>query len=69
MAGRLIDARLAGASARAGAGDAGAMYRVDERLTVAAVAANLGGKLKFLEQADGLPENYRAGVRFRRSRR
>lgn len=60
--GKLIDARLADVSARAVAGDAGALYRVNERVKVAVVAANLGGKLKYLEQADRLPENYRLGV-------
>lgn len=61
-AAKLIDARLADASARTGAGDAGALYRVNAKVTFAAVAANLGGKLKFLQQADELPQNYRLGV-------
>lgn len=61
-AAKLIDARLADVSARAGAGDAGALYRVNERLAFAAVASNLGGRLKFLEQSDELPRNYRLGV-------
>lgn len=59
---KLIDARLADVSARTAAGDAGVLYRVDGRVTLAAVAANLGGKLKFLRDADDLPENYRLGV-------
>jgi len=61
-AGTLIDARLADASARAVAGDAGALYRVNDRIKVAVVAANLGGRLRYLEQADRLPESYRLGV-------
>ncbi len=61
-AGKLIDARLADVSARAVAGDAGALYRFNDRVKVAVVAANLGGRLKYLEQADRLPENYRLGV-------
>ncbi len=63
-AAKLIDARLADASARAGAGDAGALYRVSDRLSLAAVAANIGAKLKFLTQGDDLPENYRVGVHY-----
>lgn len=63
-AAKLIDARLADASARTGAGDAGALYRVNEKVSLAAVAANLGGKLKFLEQADELPQHYRLGVHY-----
>lgn len=60
--GKLIDARLADVSARTGAGDAGALYRVNAKVSLAAVAANLGGRLKFLQQADELPRNYRLGV-------
>ncbi|MCR4296316.1 MAG: PorV/PorQ family protein [Elusimicrobia bacterium] len=61
-AAKLIDARLADVSARTGAGDVGALYRVNAKVSVAAVAANLGGKLKFLRQSDDLPRNYRLGV-------
>ena len=59
---KVIDARIADVSASAVAGDAGALYRVNERLTLAAAAANLGGRLKFLQQGDRLPEEYRAGI-------
>lgn len=61
-AAKLVDARLADISARTGAGDVGALYRVNAKVSLAAVAANLGGKLKFLQQADELPRNYRLGV-------
>lgn len=60
--GKLIDARLADVSARTGAGDAGALYRVNAKVSLAAVAANIGGKLKFLRQSDELPRNYRLGL-------
>ncbi|MDO8757325.1 MAG: PorV/PorQ family protein [Elusimicrobiota bacterium] len=63
-AAKLIDARLADVSARTGAGDVGALYRVNAKVSLAAVAANLGGKLKFLRQADELPRNYRLGVHY-----
>lgn len=63
-AAKLIDARLADAAGRTAAGDAGALYRVNDRLSLAAVAANIGGKLKFLSQGDDLPRNYRAGAHF-----
>lgn len=61
---KLIDARIADVSARAVAGDAGVLYRVNDRVRLAVVAANLGGRLEFLQQADSLPENYRAGILF-----
>lgn len=60
--GKLIDARLSDVSARTGAGDAGALYRVNAKVSLAAVAANLGGKLKFLGQSDDLPRSYRLGL-------
>ena len=59
---KLIDARIADVSARAVAADFGALYRPTERLAIAAVAANLGSKLTFLEQGDRLPQNYRLGA-------
>ena len=42
------------------AGDAGLFYRPLRRLTLAAVAANVGTKLKFLDESDPLPMAFRA---------
>ena len=61
-AAKLIEAQIADVSARAVAGDVGALYRVSSRVSLAAVVANFGGQLKFLQQADNLPENNRVGI-------
>ena len=59
---KLIDARIADVSARAVAADFGGLYRFNDHLAAAAVAANLGSRLTFLQQGDQLPQNYRLGV-------
>lgn len=57
-----IGASIDGTSARAYAADLGAMVRVDERLTVSGVLANLGTNLKFMETSDPLPRQFRLGA-------
>jgi hypothetical protein len=59
---KLIDANISNVSASAVAGDVGALYRINDQVSLAAVAANLGGQIKFLQEADSLPENFRAGI-------
>jgi hypothetical protein len=61
-AAKLIDASIAGVSATAFAGDVGALYRIGDQVSLAAAAANIGNKIKFLQEADTLPENFRAGI-------
>ena len=61
---KLIDAALGETSARAYGADFGALYRASPRVTLAAAAANLGTKLKFLQDGQRLPENYRLGAAF-----
>jgi hypothetical protein len=62
--GKVIDARISDVSGRAYAADLGALCRLDDRWRLAAVAANLGNKLEFLEQGDSLPQSYRLGLLF-----
>jgi hypothetical protein len=61
---KVIDAALGDVTARAYGGDIGVLYRAGPRLTLAAVAANLGTRLKFLQDAERLPDNYRLGAAF-----
>ncbi|MFI5348418.1 MAG: PorV/PorQ family protein [Elusimicrobiota bacterium] len=62
---KLIDAQIADVSARDAAADVGALYRVNSRLSLAAGAVNLGGRLQFLQQADTLPENFHGGLLYK----
>ncbi len=62
LTGKIIDAKIADASAHAYAFDAGAMFQAKRQLRLALVAANIGTKLKFLDQGDSLPEQVRAGA-------
>ncbi len=62
--GKLIDAKIADASAKAYAGDAGAMYQASEKVTFSATANNLGSKLTFTSQGDSLPTAYHLGAAF-----
>lgn len=59
---KLVTAKIASASGSAYAGDLGAMFLASDRVSLSAVAANLGGALKFLESSDPLPRQYRAGA-------
>lgn len=60
--GRLITAQIAGVGASAFATDLGALARLGPKLRVSLVAANLGNGLRFLEAADPLPAQLRAGA-------
>jgi len=64
MTGKLIDAKIADTSAKAYAGDAGAMYQANENVTFSATANNLGSKLTFTNQGDSLPTAYHLGAAF-----
>jgi hypothetical protein len=63
-AAKLIDARIADVSGRAVAADLGALYRAGPRLRVGASIANLGSRLKFLDEGESLPDAYRLGLAF-----
>ena len=64
IAGKGIQGQLDDVSATAFAADFGLMAKPTERLTLAAVAANVGSKLTFLDQADPLPLEARAGAAY-----
>jgi len=64
VTGKVIDARISDVSGQAYAADVGGLYRLGERWRLAAVADNLGSKLKFLDQGDNLPQSYRLGILF-----
>jgi len=65
LTGKLIDAKIADTSAKAYAGDAGAMYQASDNVTLSATANNLGSKLTFTNQGDSLPTAYHLGAAFR----
>lgn len=62
--GKLVDARIASFSARTYAADLGTLYRFDERLSAAFVLANMGSRLKFIDQGDALPTQARAAATY-----
>lgn len=59
LTGKWIHAKLADVSADAFAGDAGAHFRVNDKLSLAAVVANVGSQLKFLQDGGDLPMAFR----------
>lgn len=61
VAGKVVRAQIDGIAATAYAADVGALYRPRRELSLAAVAANLGTQLKFMEQGDDLPRTFRVG--------
>lgn len=63
-AGKVVTARIADVSGRAFGADAGLLYHANERVSLAAVAANIGTKLTLLQDGQRLPQTYRAGAAF-----
>ncbi len=61
---KYLDARIADVSANAYGFDFGSMFRMTDRLTLAAVVSNIGTKMKFLDEADTLPQSYRIGASY-----
>jgi hypothetical protein len=61
LTGKIIDAKISDVSAHAYAFDAGTMYQATDRLRLAAVLANVGTKLTFIDQHDSLPSALRLG--------
>ena len=61
VTGKLINAQIADTSANAYAFDAGSLYKATDKISVAAVLANVGTKLKFIDQGDSLPAAFRLG--------
>jgi hypothetical protein len=65
VTGKWINARIADVSAATYGADLGAMYRAGPKLTLAAVAANLGRPLTFLEEGTPLPTAFHLGAALR----
>jgi hypothetical protein len=62
VTGKAITEDIADASARAIAGDAGTLYKLNDRITLGVVLANLGTAIKFVDASDPLPLAFRAGA-------
>jgi hypothetical protein len=62
LTGKIIEAKIQPFSATAYGADAGLFYRATKKLTLAAVVANVGSKLKFINEADPLPLAFRGGA-------
>jgi len=61
VTGKVINAQIADVTANAFAFDAASLYKASDRLQLAAVLANVGTKLKFIDQSDSLPDALRLG--------
>jgi hypothetical protein len=61
---RLVDARISDVSGSAEGVDLGGLYKVSPRVSVAVVAANLGTKMRFLQDSESMPDTYRLGMVF-----
>ena len=68
VTGKIIQAKIDDVSASAYAADIGTYYRLTRSLTLAAVAANIGTKLKFLSEGDSLPMAFRGGASYQATR-
>jgi hypothetical protein len=64
LSGRYLDAKISDVGAHTFSGDVGTLYKVGSRLTLAAVATNMGGDLRFLEDSEPLPFAFRVGAAF-----
>lgn len=62
--GKVINAKIADTSANAYAGDAGALYKVTDKLQLAATVTNAGSKLTFSDQSDSLPLAYHVAAAY-----
>lgn len=64
LTGKVIDAKISDVSGHAFALDAGTLYQATQQLRLAAVVANVGSKLKFIDQSDSLPTALRLGAAY-----
>ncbi len=62
LTGKIIDAKISDVSAHAYAFDVGTMVQANRRLRLGATVANVGTKLKFIDQGDSLPSAFRLGA-------
>jgi hypothetical protein len=64
VTGKIIDAAISNVSASAYALDFGSLYKVNKKITLAGIVANVGSKLTFLSQRDSLPLSFRLGASY-----
>jgi hypothetical protein len=64
ITGKLITESISDATAKAYATDMGLLYKPTSKLNVAAVVANLGSGLKFVNESDPLPRQERLGATY-----
>ncbi len=64
VTGRWIQGRIDEFSSSAFSADAGALLRLNRRLSLAAVGSNIGSQVKFISAGDPQPMQYRAGVSY-----
>ena len=62
LTGKIIEAKISDVSAHAYAFDAGVLAQASRQWRLAAVLSNVGTKLKFLNQGDPLPANFRVAA-------
>lgn len=62
ITGKAITESIADASAHGFAGDIGMIYKWNDKLSLGAVAANLGPDIKFVQEGDPLPTMIRGGA-------
>jgi hypothetical protein len=62
---KAITESISDVSARSYAGDIGTLYRFNDRLSLAAVAANIGPPLTMVSESDPLPLSFRAGFLYK----
>jgi len=65
VTGKMIRANIDDVSAGAYAADLGGLYKVNEKVQLAASAVNMGSKLKFLSEGDSLPTAFKIGGAYR----
>jgi len=61
---KMITEKISDATANAYASDLGALYKPTSRLSIGAVAANIGSNVKFVNEADPLPLSGRLGATY-----
>ena len=61
VTGKLINAKIDDVSANAYAADLGSIYKLSDKISLAASLNNLGNKLKFISEGDSLPMAFHIG--------
>ncbi len=64
ITGKIINAKLANVSANAYAADLGSLYKINEKLQLAATVTNAGSNLKFTDQSDPLPLTFHVSAAY-----